>query len=200
MPRKPNHLPGTGIRGEYDRHGSDGYYRRYGRTYRNPHEPIVHDSILSAVRQWKPDLARVLDLAAGSGEATLALREAGAGLIDGIDPYTFEAYFNRTGQTAERVSFDQIAAGALAERRYRLIVCSFALHLCQASRLPRLASQLSLIAPALWVLTPHKRPELRPEWGWRLMDESLVDRVRTRLYHSMGPLDEKGKQPRGASL
>ena len=31
--------------------------------------------------------------------------------IDGIDPYTFEAYESRTGQAAGRESFEQIAAG-----------------------------------------------------------------------------------------
>jgi hypothetical protein len=174
----------SGIRGEYERHGSDGYYRRFGRDYRNPHEPIVRESILSAVLRWKPDLSAVLDLAAGSGEATLALREAGAGRIDGIDPYTFEAYLHRTGRPAERMTFDQIAAGALAGRRYSLIACSFALHLCQASRLPGLTSQLALISPALLVLTPHKRPEIRPAWGWKLQGEFLSDRVRTRMYRS----------------
>jgi SAM-dependent methyltransferase len=177
----------SGIRGQYERHGSDGYYRRFGRDYRNPHEPVVRESILSAVQLWKPDLSRVLDLAAGSGEATLALREAGAGRIDGIDPYTFEAYLRRTGCAAERMTFDQIAAGALAGRRYELIVCSFALHLCQASRLPGLACQLALVSPALLVLTPHKRPEIRPAWGWQLEAESLSSRVRTRLYQSVPP-------------
>ena len=187
MPRNTNHPIAAGIRGQYERHGSDGYYRQFGRGYRNPHEPVVRESILSAVERWKLDLCRVLDLAAGSGEATLALREAGAGRIDGIDPYTFEAYRGRTGCEAEQMTFDQIAAGALSGRHYSLIVCSFALHLCQTSRLPRLTCQLASISPALLVLTPHKRPEIRPAWGWQLHGEFLSDRVRTRIY---GPLSD----------
>ena len=182
MPRNPNPPIASGIRGEYERHGSEGYYRRFGQDYRNPHEPVVRESILSAVERWKPDLSQVLDLAAGSGEATLALREAGAGRIDGIDPYTFGAYLCRTGRAAERMTFDQIAAGAMGGRHFSLIVCSFALHLCQASRLPRLSCQLALLSPALLVLTPHKRPEIRPAWGWQLEGEFLSDRVRTRMY------------------
>jgi SAM-dependent methyltransferase len=186
MSRSPNLTISSGIRGQYERHGSDGYYRRFGKDYRNPHEPIVRESILSAIERWKPELSNVLDLAAGSGEATLALRQAGAGRIDGIDPYTFEAYQRRTGHEAERITFHQVAAGALADRNYDLIVCSFALHLCEASRLPRLASQLALISPALLVLTPHKRPEIRPAWGWRLEGEFIADRVRTRMYYRDG--------------
>lgn len=193
MPRNSDNPIASAIRGQYERHGSDGYYRRFGGEYRNPHEPIVRESILTAIERWKPDLSNVLDLAAGSGEATLALREAGAAHIDGIDPYTFEAYLGRTGGTAEPISFNQISAGALAGRRYGLIVCSFALHLCEASRLPRLAYQLASIAPALLVLTPHKRPEIRREWGWNLLEEFLSDRVRTRMYASIStdaPLDQ----------
>jgi hypothetical protein len=54
------------------------------------------------------------------------------------------------------------------------------------SRLPRLAYQLSQVSGALLVLTPHKRPDLRPEWGWQLAGEMVVERVRARLYRSPG--------------
>ena len=37
-------------------------------------------------------------------------------------------------------------------------------------------------AARLLVLTPHKRPHLRPEWGLRLELELVVDRTRARLY------------------
>ena len=78
-----------------------------------------------------------------------------------------------------------MAAGGLEGRAYSLIVCSFALHLLALSRLPRLAYQLSRLAPALLVLTPHKRPELRPDWGWQLSGELRVARVRARLYYAI---------------
>src|SRR5205814_629571 len=65
------------IRSEYEKHGVRGFYRDAGAGYRNPHEPQVRRCLAAAVARWKPDLSRVLDLAAGSGEATLALRELG---------------------------------------------------------------------------------------------------------------------------
>src|SRR5205814_6005413 len=92
------------IRGEYERRGVRGFYRDAGAGYRNPHEPQVRRCLAAAVAKWKPDLSRVLDLAAGSGEATLALRELGAGRVDGIDPYTADAYLARTGSAAEALS------------------------------------------------------------------------------------------------
>jgi hypothetical protein len=133
---------------------------------------------------WILDLSHVLDLAAGSGEVTLALRGLGVGRVEGIDPFTFEAYQARTGQTAGRETFGQIAEGALAGRRYSLIVCSFALHLIEPSRLPKLAQQLADISDRLLILTPHKRPQIRSAWGWEIEREIVVQRVRARLYRS----------------
>jgi hypothetical protein len=176
------------IREQYRRHGVRGYYERHGARYRNPHEAALRQALPAAVGTWRLDLSRVLDLACGSGEVTLALRGLGAAEVEGVDPYTGPAYLARTGQPAEALSFEQVAAGALAGRRYSLVVCSFALHLLAASRLPQLAYQLARLAPRLLVLTPHKRPDLRPEWGWLPAGEIVVARVRARLYHSA--LDE----------
>lgn len=172
----------SSIREQYQSRGVRGFYADSGADYRNPHEPQVQRCIRQAVETWDPDLFHVLDLAAGSGEVTLALRELGAARIDGIDPYTAEAYAERTGAPAERLTFEEIAAGALVGRRYSLVVCSFALHLCETSRLPGLSRQLGLVSDSLLILTPHKRPVIKKEWGWELSGEQVVERVRARLY------------------
>jgi SAM-dependent methyltransferase len=185
MPDRPDHdapSDDQAIRAAYERYGVDGFYARFGATYRNPHEPAVRSAIHQAVARWQISLDRALDLACGSGEATLALRELGCAAIDAVDPYTYQAYAERTGGAAERLTFAQIAQGALAERHYSVIVCSFALHLLTPSRLPALALQLSLLGDALLVVTPHKRPAIKPAWGWALRGELIVDRVRARLY------------------
>ena len=172
----------TSIRQQYETHGARGYYERSGADYRNPHEEAIGNVLRDIIARWPLDLTRVLDLACGSGEATLVLRELGAGTIDGVDPFTGAAYLARTGQEAEAFDFAAIEAGALAGRQYSLIVCSFALHLTEASRLPTLAYRLAEIAPRLLILTPHKRPLLKTEWGWRLEQETVSERVRARLY------------------
>ncbi|MBK9942558.1 MAG: class I SAM-dependent methyltransferase [Kouleothrix sp.] len=184
MPRRRvrAHPGARGIRADYQQFGAQGYYQQFGAAYRNPHEPIVYDLLAQAVAHWRLPLGRVLDLACGSGEATLALRPLGAGTIDAADPYTGAAYAARTGQAAEPLSFEQIAAGALAGRRYDTIVCSFALHLAPLSRLPALAIQLGLLADYLLIITPHKRPAIRAEWGWAPLGELLSARVRARCY------------------
>ena len=171
------------IRHEYESRGVKGFYQDSG-EYRNPHEPQIERLLGIVSGEWNLDLSRVLDLAAGSGEVTLALRGLGAGLIDAIDPFTFEAYQARTGQTAGRETFGQIAEGELSGRSYSLIVCSFALHLVEPSRLPKLAQQLADIGDRLLILTPHKRPRIRSAWGWEMEREIVVQRVRARLYRS----------------
>lgn len=179
------------IRHEYEAHGVAGYYAQFGAEYRNPHEQAVRHALHTAVAAWGLDLTRVLDLACGSGEATLALREVGAAHIDGVDPYTAAAYAERTGRPAETLTFEAISAGALDGRQYSLIVCSYALHLLEPSRLPQLAYQLSRVAPALLVLTPHKRPNLRPAWGFALAAELRVGRVRARHYRAAAGPDSE---------
>ena len=86
--------------------------------------------------------------------------------------------------TAEALCFDDICAGALEGRRYSLIACSFALHLADLSKLPVLAHQLARVGEKLLILTPHKRPALKPAWGWQLRSETMLERVRARLYGS----------------
>lgn len=170
------------IRHQYEEHGVEGYYSQFGAEYCNPHEPIIREAIQESIRRWQLNLNHVLDLACGSGEVTRILREAGCCQIDGIDPHTGDAYLARTGQRAEGFSFEQIAAGALAERQYSLIVCSFAMHLIDESWLPALLAQLGLISDTLLILTPHKRPDIKATWGWKLEDEFVNQRVRARLY------------------
>jgi hypothetical protein len=172
----------TSIRRQYEELGVEGFYWHHGSEYRNPHEPIIRELLHQTVKRWNPDLTEILDLACGSGEVTMALRELGCQKIDGIDPYTGEAYLARTGQRAESFDFGQIAAGSLSGRKYTLIVCSFAMHLIDESRLPALLSQLGSISDRLLILTPHKRPEIKTEWGWSLEGELLIERVRARLY------------------
>jgi hypothetical protein len=190
-----SHAPA--IRTHYERLGVEGFYRDAACDYRNPHEPQLAAALRRACALWRPDLSRVLDLAAGSGEATIVLRKLGAAHIDGTDPFTFAAYQRRTDQPAERLTFERIAAGALAGRDYSLIVCSFAMHLCEPSRLPALATQLALIADALLVLTPHKRPTLQAAWGWRYRGELLQERVRVRHYVSLHRPPGRDSAPNG---
>lgn len=170
------------IRKGYEEHSVQGFYEKFGDEYSNPHEQEIGQLLQLAVENWKLDLHKVLDLACGSGEITIALQKLGCADINGIDPYTYKAYLKRTGKQAEAYTFEDIAAGKLCGRHYSLIICSFAMHLVAESRLPILLYQLSLIADSMAIFTPHKRPQLKEEWGWTCLDEIIYNRVRARFY------------------
>lgn len=174
------------IRAGYKREGVESFYVKHGDTYRNPHEPGIVAAVQSVCTSQRLDMCDVLDLACGSGEVTLALRQAGAGRIDGCDPYTGVAYMERTGQQAYPWSFADIAAGdVLRGRRYGLVVCSYALHLCEPSRLPGVLLSLAPRCNHLLLLSPHKQPVIKRGWGFRLVHEDYVERVRVRLYNGL---------------
>jgi SAM-dependent methyltransferase len=181
---KPQPIPIRPIRQQYEQHSVRGFYESFGAEYRNPHESSIAKLLTLGIERWQLNCDRVLDLACGSGEVTLALRSLGYQNITGIDPYTYNAYWQRTGQEAETYSFEDIASGALSGRNYSLIVCSFALHLVPISWLPLVIYQLGAIAPSLVVITPNKSPHLKPEWSWTFLDEMAINRVRARLYQT----------------
>lgn len=172
----------TSIRSGYEKHGVSEFYASQGSSYRNPHEGAVRASLAATHEAWVLDLTHVLDLACGSGEVTLAAYELGAAKVDGVDPYTGDAYRDRTGQEAERLSFEDIGGEALDGRRYSLVVCSYALHLCPPSHLPRLLYALGRVCDTLLILSPHKRPVIAKSSGWLLLGEQYTERVRSRLF------------------
>ena len=132
------------------------------------------------------DGERVLDLSCGAGEVTDALVKAGVPVerVDACDPYTSTAYYRRVGKTCHDWSFEDIARGDLVGRRWKTVICSFAMHLCEKDFLPPLVMMLACSCDALIVLTPHKRPELDPSWGFTLTEErrDATWRIRTRRY------------------
>jgi SAM-dependent methyltransferase len=184
MARKKPQTQGEPVRHGYQEHGVDGFYDRFGADYRNPHEKYVNEVLAEAKEKWALDLRECLDLACGSGEVTLALRALGAGGVTGVDPYTGAAFRARTGLDVLPLRFEDVGAGALAGRRFSVAVCSFALHLLDTSRLPQVVFQLSQVTDTLVVVTPHKRPQLEPRWGFSLVDEVMAGRVRARLYRA----------------
>ncbi|KAG8740516.1 hypothetical protein FRC12_015980 [Ceratobasidium sp. 428] len=174
------------MRENYGTHGVDEYYKIVGSSYRNPHFPGIKQSINILMNKWwQNETARaeskdsgilICDLAAGSGEVTIALQEwwetcrnrvtptlnttpnltAGASQpaptptprpvvarpavgrpaaststllapfpvisltdpaprIVAVDPYTADAYLQRTGLPCIALSFQDVAQDGLPE-------------------------------------------------------------------------------------
>ena len=181
------------MRKEYGEHGVIGFYEKYGSTYRNKHAPEIKRAMRFVLAKFPPDLKhpttiRVLDLACGSGESTIALIENKAAVlenIDGCDPFTFEAFEEVCGKPAFKWSFEEISEGILdASKGYDLCICSFALHLLDTSKLFGCCYQLALKCKYLLILSPHKRPELKQEMGWNFVFEIVEERIHAKLYQS----------------
>ena len=157
-------------------------------------------SLAEAVHRWPLDLSRrVLDLAAGSGEADIALCKLGAGAIDATDPFTHAAYAARTGSRVRAARLRgrrRRRAGRPVVRADRLQLRAAPVRARRAS--PGVAAALSLLAPSLLVLTPHKRPVLRPAWGWNLAGEFVIERVRTRWYRQRTSVRDVAAPPAAA--
>ena len=172
------------IRDEYQKYGAENFYKNFGNSYVNPHENQIDDAIIFANDNWNVDFTNTLDLCAGSGEITRILLQLNYNNIDAVDPYTSDIYKKKTGRDCEKISFDDIYNGSLQNRYYSTIVCSFALHLVDESKLPILCYRLSTICDNLLILSPHKRPQIKPECGFDKIQEKIVDRVRMILYKS----------------
>ena len=173
------------VRSKYQKYGVKNFYQWYYDQYKNPHEPIIDKSISFINDNWKIDLSKALDLAAGKGEVTKSLLKLGYTNIDAIDAYSCKYYKEETNRKCESISFDDIINGALDGKHYTTIICSFALHLLETSKLSIFLYKLTEISDQLLILSPHKRPEIREEWGWALQNEMMIDKVRTRLFNNI---------------
>ena len=172
------------VRPGYEQWGVDGYYSLHGADYENPHESQVAAALARTVEQgWLRTGERVLDLCCGSGEVTRQLPLCD---VTGLDPYTGDAYYARTGKRALELDFRAVAAGRLTGR-FDAVVSSFALHLCPPSLLPALLWQLARVSARLIVMSPHKRPDCEGVSGWRGGGFFSEQRVRCSLYrHDSG--------------
>jgi hypothetical protein len=174
-----------GVRDDYADHplGAPGWYRDHGSTYRNPHDDAVAAMVERSITTH-PELyeATVLDLAAGSGEVSQVLLTYGFDTL-ACDPFTTDAFMRRLDRPCEPWSFEDIAHGALVDRTFSAVICSYALHLCEPSWLPVVCAQLALATDHLVIITPHKRPMINESWGWHLDDEHRDAGYRVRLRH-----------------
>ena len=168
------------VREGYEKLGVEGYYKNHSSDYINPHfDKICYLLTLDEVKECIGD--KVLDLCCGGGEVTTVLASHGKEyLIDGVDPYTGEAYKKNTGKDCMPFTFKDIMLGSLDDKRYNTVICSFAMHLCEESMLNTLLYRLSRIAETLIILTPHKRPVIN-NW-WKLDKEIYYKKVRLRIY------------------
>jgi len=169
------------IRNKYSKLGVDEYYRIHGNDYVNPHLERLISSLTSIKELWDLDTSNSLDLCAGSGEITSILN-----CNEGCDPYTYQSYMKNTGKPCMRLSFDDIMHGKLT-KQYNIIICSYALHLVDKSKLPQIIYQLSCVCDYFLLISPNKKPVINESWGMSLNNSEYLNGVRIKLYKTKKP-------------
>jgi 2-polyprenyl-3-methyl-5-hydroxy-6-metoxy-1,4-benzoquinol methylase len=167
------------IREEYQKFGSsDLFYIEKASEYKNPHQKII-ESLLEDYIISKSKDSRILDLCCGDGLVTNYLKSIGFKNIYGVDPYFQEIYQQKTKEVCYKKDFKEIVLSNDLEE-CDIIICSFALHLCEKSLLPQLLFKLSQIGEELVVITPHKNPVIKNSWS--MEREVMEERVRMRVF------------------
>lgn len=137
-------------------------------VYHNPHTPIIQE----ITREYCNRHETILDLAAGLGEATNHLNAK----VTAVEPYL-------PYPDALPYTFSDIIEGKLVGQ-FDAIICSFALHLVEPSRLPDLLYALADLSSILYIISPHKKPYVN-HFKWELIDSKVHKRVHFR-YYSIG--------------
>ncbi len=177
------------IRGEYEKHGVQGYYEKYGNEYRNPHETEIQMAMDWVIDNWSLTFNDVLDLAAGSGEITKILQSHGYDNVEGIDPYTCGLYQRETNKKCLAIKFEDLVVYGL-KAKYDTIICSYAMHLLDQSRLPDLIWQLSRSSKNLLILSPNKKPNIGYGWGMDLKNSTKIHGINVWWYVTNNNLNE----------
>lgn len=167
------------IRNEYNKLGVENFYKKNASTYENPHEPIIHSHLERCIRNGYISNDSVLDLCCGTGQVTSFLKQRGFRNVEGVDPFTNIEYQNRTGCKAYNFDFKKIAVNGLP-KKYKTIICSFALHLCPESLLPQVLWQLGEACEKLIIISPNKKPVIG--YPFSVENEFKEQRVFTKIY------------------
>ncbi|KAI8915586.1 hypothetical protein EDD86DRAFT_612 [Gorgonomyces haynaldii] len=188
--------------------GVDKYYGEHGSQYRNPHYPDLLRTVACVMDYLSPHLQpqehytgqlmqpeasnvlHMMDLACGSGEATLAIQQwvsrqdkfKGLSVV-AMDPFTADAFKERTGLDCRTDSFLDVSNGL--DVKVQVIVCSFALHLAPESLLYSLFMALGEATQYFVILSPHKKPIIKDPVSFELVHQGIENRIHFRIFKSI---------------
>ncbi|KAK4046208.1 hypothetical protein OIV83_006240 [Microbotryomycetes sp. JL201] len=177
------------MRANYNQHGVEGYYSIVSESYRNPHyhglKKVLNTFMDRYMEKEKPTRLSVLDLAAGSGEATEVLLNWKAtrwpkpqppAAPDHAGAAHSEPRPNAAGQLPTPLGTtldEEDDVESSQENLFDIVIVSFALHLVESSsELWALLTMLARRAKWLVVIAPHKKPDIKDSWGWTRWDPS----------------------------
>lgn len=170
----------SSIREAYQKTGVEKFYKTYGEQYQNPHELNIHQHLAFWLKKHPELFSNVLDLCCGSGEVSDFLLNIPQCHFEGCDPFTYQAYKKRLKKDCYQFSFKDLSKERCFYKKYSLIICSFALHLCPQSLLPNVLYHLSLNADHLLIISPHKKPDIK--YHWRNTENEYFLKIHSKLF------------------
>jgi len=171
------------IRANYTKHGVKDYYKAVGNNYTNPHSDDI-EKAMDIIFNGEAEFNATLDLSCGTGLITDILMEKGITDIIGCDPYLNKEYTENTTRDSISLSFNDIHQGKLFGRRYNTIVCSYALHLIEPSRLNQVLWNLCIVSDYLVLLSPNNKPFINDDDSYELIDQGKEGKCKYRVYKS----------------
>ena len=139
------------IRSLYEQQGVASLYT--SGEYTNPHKDVIQEMVYHFANLHYIVNCDILDLCCGNGEVTEVLSQCNN--LVGCDPYMHEVYTRQTGLKCFDYSFDDIAFKENIDfSKYNYIFCSYALHLCEQSKMYGLMYKLSTLTDNLVIISP----------------------------------------------
>ena len=158
------------IYNEYQKYGVHDYYKKFSKTYNNPHEERIRKVYLEHIGPLIAKDAKILDIATGSGlMCKLVNNYSGNYNIQGTDPYFSNKYCNMN------LSFEDIAKGMLS-MEYDMAICCYAYHLMDESWRYDFLSNLSLSVKTFIIVSPSKKININHPM-WSIVKSIRADKV-----------------------
>jgi hypothetical protein len=152
---------------EYQKYGVEDYYKKFSKTYSNPHEERIRNVYLEHIAPLINTDDTILDIATGNGLMCKLVNSYSNNYnIQGTDPYFNNKYCNMY------LSFADIAKGML-NKEYDIAICCYAYHLMDESWRYDFLSNLALSVKKFIIVSPSKKIKVNhPMW-------SIVKSIRT---------------------
>lgn len=164
--------------------GVESFYKDNGKDYKNPHE----DRVVRVLRAMAPHLHKrvissVIDIACGSGEASLALLQWFPYKVTFVDPYTKAALLKRIPE-ATCLEYHFLDLIEKEWPCHDLAVVSYAYHLLPKSLETLFCMTLASRVKHLLLVHPHKKRKNIPHFSFQC--ETKYDQTVAYLYESLG--------------
>jgi len=158
---------------KYTLHGVDQYYKKFSKSYHNPHEDKIKnilDNNLQYCLNQMGKTCKILDFACGDGLISKYINNKYCNIIvKGSDPYFNNQYCNYN------FSFDDIISGKLLDY-FDVVICCYAYHLLSPDKRYDFLTQLSMITKKFVIISPSKKiTTIHPLWN--VIDDIRIDKI-----------------------